>query len=424
MGTIGNKLEMLSQTKAAIRAAIIEKGQSVGEEEPFSAYPEKIRAIADEGWGTPPDPAKVYQQTRPKDWLPMPEASVDEMYLLFHIPAGGSSLLAFTVECAGNYTVELGTVKDGAFAASSSSPVASGKPYEAELFADDWGDLTTDGMKQVMVRVSGTDILTWAPSTHSKKTFPDPFISWNIAEILCRLPKGTRVECGCGASSEGLTKLRYFSWEGENAVTDMSGMFSQCCSLVAILQLNAANVTNMSNMFEGCYALAAITELDTSHVTAMGYMFYGCSFLTAIPRLDTSHVTDMDNMFDMCTSLITIPELDTSNVTYMRSMFNCCYVLAAIPELDTSNMTAADNMFDSCYSLSSLTLNPAVTGWAGDKLPLSGCALDHKAIVNLFNSLPTITAAKMIFLTGNPGVSELTEEEKAIATGKNWTLKL
>ena len=120
--------------------------------------------------GDPLDPVEVYNNTRPSDWLSMPTPADNEMYLLFHIPDGVSSLLAFTVTCTGNYTVSLGSVSDGAFVQMSSTSVASGSKYEAELFADDYGNLTSDGMKQVMVKVSGTDILTWAPSTHSKKT--------------------------------------------------------------------------------------------------------------------------------------------------------------------------------------------------------------------------------------------------------------
>ena len=55
--------------------------------------------------GEPLDPVEVYNTTRPSDWLSMPTPADNEMYLLFHIPDGFSSLLAFTVTCTGNYTV-------------------------------------------------------------------------------------------------------------------------------------------------------------------------------------------------------------------------------------------------------------------------------------------------------------------------------
>ena len=159
----------------------------------------------------PPTPADVYNATRPSDWLTMPTPEDNEMYLLFHIPDGYSSLLAFVVTCTGDYTVAIGTVSNGAFVQASSASVASGSKYEAELFADDYGDLTSDGMKQVMVKVSGTNILTWEPSTHSKKTSPSNFADWNIVEISCRLPSGTGVKCGNNTQSLALKHLRYFT---------------------------------------------------------------------------------------------------------------------------------------------------------------------------------------------------------------------
>lgn len=45
MGTIADKLNLLLNTKAAIKAAIIGKGQTVADSDPFSAYPAKIQAI-------------------------------------------------------------------------------------------------------------------------------------------------------------------------------------------------------------------------------------------------------------------------------------------------------------------------------------------------------------------------------------------
>ena len=365
-------------------------------------YKTAIEAIQTGGGssGEPLDPVEVYNNTRPADWLPMPTPAENEMYLLFHIPNGVSSLLAFTVTCTGNYTVALGSVSDGAFVQMSSTTVASGSKYEAELFADDYGNLTSDGHKQVMVKVSGTDILTWAPSTHSKKTSPANFAGWNIVEISCNLPSGTKVACGGATETLALKKLRYFAWYGKNEVTNMSQMFSNCSSLAAIPHLDTSAVANMSSMFSSCYSL------------------------TAIPHLDTSAVANMSSMFNTCYSLTAIPHLDTSAVTNMSQMFSSCYSLTAIPQLDTSAVTDMSYMFYGCYSLTSIAFDNTVTGWAGYAISLSDCSLSHAAIVAFFNSLPTITSAKAITLTGNPGVSELTAAEKAIATGKGWTLTL
>ena len=300
----------------------------------------------------PIDPVVVYNSTRPSDWLPMPTPADNEIYILFHIPDGVSSLLAFTVTCTGRYTVALGSVSDGVFVQISSTTVASGSKYQAELFANDYGNLTSSGMKQVMVKVSGTNIKTWKPNTHTKKTSPSSFMSWNIVEIACRLPSGQSVTCGSTNAKSALNKMRYFTWYGKNLVTSISNMF------------------------------------------------YNCYSLTSIPQLDTSAVTNMSNMFGYCYSLTSIPQLNTSAVTNMSSMFN------------------------NCYSLTTITLDNTVTGWSGYAISLSNCSLSHTAIVKFFNSLPTITSAKAITLTRNPGVSELTDAEKAIATERGWTLTL
>ena len=422
--------------------------------------------------GEPLDPVEVYNNTRPSDWLPMPTPADNEMYLLFHIPDGFSSLLAFTVTCTGNYTVALGMMSGGSFVASSSVDIASRSKYEAELFANDYGDLTSDGMKQVMVKVSGTDILTWMPSTHSKKTSPSDFAGWNIVEIACRLPKGRNVACGRNTQNSSLKKLRYFAWYGKNAVTDMSSMFNYCYSLTAIPQMDTSAVTTMSGTFGSCRSLMAIPQMDTSAVTDMNYMFNYCYSLTAIPQMDTSAVTTMRSMFGVCYSLMAIPQMDTSAVKNMssmfteccsltaipqmntsavtsmssmfercnsltaipqmntsavkdvRHMFNGCNSLTAIPQMDTSKVTNMSNMFDNCNSLTAIAFNSSATGWAGYAISLRDCSLSHAAIVAFFNSLPTITSAKAITLTGNPGVPELTDAEKAIATGKGWTLTL
>lgn len=519
----------------------------------------------------PLNPVQVYNATRPADWLPMPaeeQVQNNEIYLLFHIPQGLSSLIAFTVTCTGSYTVALGTMIDGLFTQSSAQSIASGSKYENVIEATDFGNVTSAGQAQCMIKISGTDILTFTPATHSKKTLPGGFTNWNIVELAGRLPQATDVRVGNSTSNLALQKLAYFTLYGSNAitdmgymfyycysltaipqlntsqVTDMSYIFSDCYSLMAIPQLNTSQVTNMSSMFSDCYFLTAIPQLNTSQVTNMKNMFGGCSLLTAIPELDTSSVTDMSSMFGDCYSLTTIPQLDTAMVTNMRNMFggcslltaipqlgtsqvtdmsymfsdchsltaipqlstslvtnmsymfsNCysltiipqlstsqvtnmgsmfqscyslttipqlntsqvanmrnmfsycysltvipqldtamvtdmnsmfrsCYSLTSVPQLDTSQVVDMDMMFYYCFSLQSVLLDSTVIDWQGYAVDLSGCLLLRDGIIAFFNSLPTITAAKAITLTGNPGVGDLTNEDKAIATNKGWTLIL
>lgn len=390
-------------------------------------FPAKIAAIPSGSGGggivtESLDPVEVYNSTRPSDWLPMPEPEEDEMYMLFHIPDGLSSLIAFTVGTLHRedyYTVSVGTVVNGQFVQSSSQLVDQAEAYEAELFADNFGNLTSTGMKQAMIRITGTDISSFDAATHPKKSTPSNYDEWNIVDILCNFPKGKSV----GVSY--LKKLRYFSWIGLNAMTSSNYMFSSCCSLMAVLQLDTSNVTSANSMFYGCNGLLAIPQIDTSKVTSMNSIFNECSSLPGIPQLDTSKVTSMTSAFYDCDRLVTIPYLDTSKVTSMRGMFNYCDGLTIIPEIDTSSVTNMSDAFNHCEHLESVCLKPSVTNWPGCNMDFTDACLSHKAIVDLFNSLPTITSdSKTITLTGNPGVSELTASEQQIATGKNWALTL
>lgn len=64
MGTIEDKLNLLLQTKNDIGSALIEKGQTVSEDTPFSEYADKVRAISG-GGGTPAEKELVAG----RDWI-------------------------------------------------------------------------------------------------------------------------------------------------------------------------------------------------------------------------------------------------------------------------------------------------------------------------------------------------------------------
>ena len=155
----------------------------------------------------------------------------------------------------------------------------------------------------------------------------------------------------------------------------------------------------------------------------MSYLFRGCRSLTSVPELDTSQATSMSYLFSDCWSLTSVPELDMTNVTSASYLFSNCYSLWRVPRLK-GYRAAASSGFANCGVLSEIRFDPDVAGWAGYATSLSGGSLNHDAIVALLESLPAITSAKVLTLTGNPGVPELTEEEKAIATGKKWMLTL
>ena len=231
------------------------------------------------------------------------------------------------------------------------------------------------------------------------------------------------------------------------SVTNMRGMFLGCSSLTSIPQLDTSNVEAMNLMFENCSSLTDIPLLDTSKVTKMSNMFNGCTSLTSIPILNTSNVIRTANMFYECSSLTTIPQLDTSKVTIMNSMFFDCSSLTSIPQLDTRSVTDMGFMFSYCTSLTSVPLLDATSLTNADNmfgkdfhplnkftdfggltnlkvnLDLSPCPkLTHDSLMNVINEAADVTSSPRTLTLGTTNLNKLTDEEKAIATNKGWTL--
>ena len=178
-------------------------------------------------------------------------------------------------------------------------------------------------------------------------------------------------------------------------------------------------VTDMSKMFEFCNKLQSIPSLDTSQVTTMSGMFYYCFHLQSIPSLDTSQVTNMAEMFYDCEILQTIPQLDTSKVTTMESMFFSCNNLQTLPQLDTSKVTKMGYMFNFCRNLTDLG------GFVGLKANLDlsySKGLTHDSIMNVINKTADVTASPKTLTLGSTNLAKITDEEKAVATNKGWTL--
>ena len=171
------------------------------------------------------------------------------------------------------------------------------------------------------------------------------------------------------------------------------------------------------NGYKGNTVNGLITYNDTSNVTTMSNMFTNCSSLISIPQLDTSNVTTMRSMFYHCSVLANIPQLDTSNVTDMAYMFNNCSWLTSIPQLDTSNVTDMRSMFSGCFRLKSILM----TGMKTSFNISASTQFEKSDLVTILNNLATITSTETLTM-GATNLAKLTDEEKAIATNKGWTL--
>ena len=169
--------------------------------------------------------------------------------------------------------------------------------------------------------------------------------------------------------------------------------------------------------YEGTSIDDLIQPNDTENVINMQYMFEGCSKLITIPQLNTSKVKNMKNMFYDCASLTSIPQLNTNNVIDMSNMFGWCQKLTVISQWNVSSVTNMNSMFLGCSSLKSILM----TGMKVNFDISSSTKFEESDLVTILNNLATVTTTKTLTM-GATNLAKLTDEEKAIATNKGWTL--
>ena len=151
-----------------------------------------------------------------------------------------------------------------------------------------------------------------------------------------------------------------------------------------------------------------------------GYLFnnyQGTSVDGLISYSDTANVTDVESMFAYCTNLATIPLLNTSNATNMSRMFEFCRNLISIPALDASKATNLEYVINGCNKLGSI----GVYGFRYS-INITYTALGHDAIVAFLNQAGTAYNSSQKITMGADKLALLSDEEKAIATNKGWTL--
>lgn len=286
-----------------------------------------------------------------------------------------------------------------------------------------------DGYSSVTVNVAGDD-------DPIKETLDAMIPAWNnvfatyevnsmfYTKIISNM---TRVKLGWFARSNEVTstvamfsncsKLTSIPLFDTSNVTNMNSMFYKCSSLTSIPLFNTSNVTNMNSMLRYCEKLKNVPLFDTSKVTKMGTMFADCKVITTVPLLDTSNVTDMSSMFNTCPKLTSVPLFDTRKVTTMSAMFMACSAIKNIPAFDASNVTDMYYIFRNCSNLEEIHMT-------GMKVAFDisySTKFTREALVEILNNLATVDTTRTLTM-GSTNLAKLTEEDKAIATNKGWTL--
>ena len=104
--------------------------------------------------------------------------------------------------------------------------------------------------------------------------------------------------------------------------------------------------------------------------------------------------------------------------------FYCTFMyarsLVTIPRLVLTNTSYFNNAFRECFALENLNIE-GVLGGAGFDVSDS-TKLTHDSLMSIINALETKNSGTHTCTLGATNLAKLTDAEKAIATGKGWTL--
>lgn len=232
-------------------------------------------------------------------------------------------------------------------------------------------------------------------------------------------------------NNTNLIHINVSNWDTSN-VTSLDFTFASMPNLVSVdfADWDVSNVTNFYVMFSGCSKIENIdvSKWDTSSATNMAGMFIGNNLKHLdVSNFNTSKVTNMFAMFDNSHSLtrLDVSNFDTSNVLRFGRVFSYWYKVCEelnISGLNLTRCTVIENTFTNT--------NFKVIRCDGLKLPnidMSNIGLHTSteltvdSIVGLLNALPQSDKGYS-FQIGSDNIAKLSDEQKAIATNKGWTL--
>lgn len=315
--------------------------------------------------------------TRPTDWLALnaPTGSTEQFTGLLAITNDDSNYVTLAATSAGNYTVDWG---DGTVTTHTSGSIAQ---YKYEYSAISESTLCSRGYKQVVVKLTGTNILQLMTNRPHSALSGATNVLYTWLEYHINLPNCTFMQFNKSSYTNGayqtwvekvtinklgnmsaftyLFNLFYSLQEvvinaTTTSVTDTQYMFNECYYLKSVPLFNTSNVTNLTNMFSNCYSLTTIPSFNFSGASTAANVFLACSSLTSVPTLNFGNATTLYGLFNGCTNLTTIAGLTTTKCQEFSFMFTACYSLETVPLFDTSKATSMGNMFSSCISLTEI----------------------------------------------------------------------
>lgn len=218
----------------------------------------------------------------------------------------------------------------------------------------------------------------------------------------------------------------------------ITGAFHNCQALEEIIFNDETQITESSeSCFYNCYALTnecaneILARFYSTIISSCGTYFYNCTSLTniKIPEGVTS-IQGSANMFYGCTNLEEFTFPSTLQKFYNCNLFfgSCSSLKKVIFKsvIDSSSaavsVSGGYNMFAACTALETIEIPEEwnVSLYISNGSTSFSNVITHDCMVNIFNDLATVDSGTITL--GETNLARLSDEEKAIATDKGWTL--
>lgn len=150
---------------------------------------------------------------------------------------------------------------------------------------------------------------------------------------------------------------------------NLASMYIGCVSLQYIPDIEISDFCNdIATMFSGCYSLQKAPNIMgvTTGLTNLTGVFNGCFSLVEIPAYNFPEVTSMNSTFSGCSSLVSIPAITTGTLTTNTSIVGSCYSLSklTLPLTQTFSIINAKmsaSALDAMYTALSTVTGKTVT---------------------------------------------------------------
>ena len=245
------------------------------------------------------------------------------------------------------------------------------KPYVAKTMDNgqlDYNSLSPVDYSQYWCTYYPIDAKIWVKTIDSFYNYPTEYTGGDGKISKADFPD-FKYAGGKSGYSSTVTKFKYFQFDSTSTTELFNSAWQNCSSLTEFPMLDLSKGTNFESTWENCSKLTSFPALNLSNGTVFSRAWYNCKALTELPILDLSSGTDFSRAWNICSSLTTLGGFGAIKENFSLS--------------DSPNLTV-------------------------------------ESLMNVITQAATVTGKTMTL--GSTNLAKLSDEQKAVATSKGWTL--